>query len=58
VRRIAAVDAAYAMSTKQVNWPDAVTSARLTGRYKKFDLEPREHTMGQIANASNTGHRR
>lgn len=38
---------------------DAMTSVRLTGRYKEPDLGPKEYTMGQvIANASNKPNRR
>jgi hypothetical protein len=40
------------------NRVDAMTSVRLSGRYKEPDPGLKEHTMGQvIANASNTGHR-
>jgi len=51
--------AGYAALTDHDIRDDAMTSVRLTGRYKEPDLGLKEHTMGQVlANASNTGRRR
>jgi hypothetical protein len=59
MRHTAAFQAGYASLTDHDNRDDAMTSVRLTGRYKQPHLGLKEHTMGQvIAKASNTGHRR
>jgi hypothetical protein len=55
---LASFQAGCAALTDRGNRDGAMTSVRLTSRYKEPDLGLKEHTMWRIiTNASNTGHR-